>query len=59
MVRHGTELGHTGRLAAAVTALVDWLFARLVPDWLFELLLRAGARLYAGAYAGFAGDGLD
>jgi len=42
-----------------VTALVDWLFARLVPDWLFELLLRAGARLYAGAYAGFAGDGLD
>ncbi len=26
-----------------MSALLDWLFARLVPDWAFDLLLRAGA----------------
>jgi len=41
-----------------MTALVDWLFARLIPDWLFDLLLRAGGHLYGALYARYAGDGL-
>lgn len=29
-----------------MTALADWLFARLIPDWLFDLAVKAAAALF-------------
>lgn len=39
-----------------MTTFVDWLFRLLIPDWLFDLLLRAVTAVAAAAYAWYTTD---